>query len=78
MLHLGEPLRRRGSHALGGRLGSNKLWMVLFQLLQSSHKVVILGVGDIGIVQRVIAIVMVTNIFPQLFEPAPNIPSLGG
>ena len=62
MLNRGEFLERCGAYAPGGGIGCNQLRMALFQLLQLPEHPVIVGIGNGGVVEHMIAVIVVINL----------------
>ena len=54
--------------ALGGRFGCDQIGLLGFQLLQPPHHPVILGVADLGPIQHVIQVLVVMQLFAQIFD----------
>jgi len=65
--HLDETLARLAADTLGGRIGCYKLRVGGFQLLQPAHQPVIFGVGDFRPVEHVIQMLVVMQLFAQIF-----------
>jgi len=66
MLHLDKPLGRLRSHPLGWRVGRDQFRMFRLQRPQFVQQRIVLGVAGNGIVQHVVAIVMIVDLAPQL------------
>ena len=68
MANLWESLKWLATDPLGRRIRGNEPRMFLFQYLESVHQCVILRVGDLGRIQNVVEIFVVSNLFAQLFD----------
>ena len=66
--HLLELRERLGANALGRRVGREELGMVGLDIPQLVHQLVVLGVRDLGIVEDVVAVVVVVELLAQLFH----------
>src|SRR5690606_22680704 len=55
----------RRSHLLRGRVGDDQVGMLLLERAQLPHEVVVLGVADSRRVENVIAMVGLTDLFPE-------------
>jgi hypothetical protein len=55
-------------HALGGRIGRDKLRILGLQLLKPAHQFVKLEVGDFRVIQDVVPILVVADIISELFN----------
>jgi hypothetical protein len=62
--HLGESFRRPTADALRGAIGSYILRMLVFQLLQTAQKLVIVGIRDLRAIENVIEFLVPSNLFP--------------
>ena len=51
-----EQVGRRAADALRGRVGRDELGEALLELAELAHQLVVLGVGDLGVVQDVVAV----------------------
>ena len=63
-----EAVAGRAADALSGRIGSDEFWIFLFELLEFVEQLVEGGVGNLGVVNDVIQIFVVTNLFAQTFD----------
>ena len=63
-----NPSRGLPADALRGRIGRDQLGMLSFELLQLVHELVELGVGDLRIVEHVVAVFVVPNFIAQRFD----------
>ena len=66
MLYLPELLVQVTAHTLGWRVGVGHLRMTGFQILQLVHHEVEFLVADGRLIQHVITVVMLVQLFPQL------------
>ena len=64
----GEQLRRRAADALRRAVGGDELGERLFQRPELPHELVVLGVGDLRVVQDVVPIVVVVDEVPELLD----------
>src|SRR5690349_5325617 len=69
MLYLCKALFRLASYALGGRVRCYQLRMRSLKLLELDHEQIELWIADLRIVKHVVAVLVVTDSFPQLFYP---------
>src|SRR6266478_3628413 len=69
----GELGRRRGAHALGGRVGRAQLGMRLLERLQAAEERVVLRVGDLRVVEHVVAEVVALELAPEVRDLVPNV-----
>jgi hypothetical protein len=67
MLDDGKLFRRTGPDALGGRIGRLQLGMIVLDCPQLEHKLVVFGIGDLGRVENVVAVIVVVDLLAQLF-----------
>src|SRR5881396_1068980 len=67
---LGE---RRGAHALGGRVGRAQLGMRLLERLEAAEERVVLRVGDLRVVEHVVAVVVALDLAPEVRDLLPNV-----
>ena len=63
-----ETFARLAAHALRGRVGGDQFRMLGFELLQLVHQLVEFGVGDLGIVEHVVAVFVVADFLAQGFD----------
>ena len=73
MRHLDEPLARLPAHPLGRRLRRHQLRMLCLDLFQGIHQLVIRSIADLGIVEHIVTVLVVTNILPQRLGLVPDI-----
>ena len=66
--HLDEALARLAAHALRRRIGRDQLRMLGLELLQLVHQAVEFGVADLGIVEHVVAVLVVADLVAQRFD----------
>ena len=66
VFHLSEALNGRRANALGRGVGSHHMGMLFLQLSQLPHQLIELGVGNLRIVQRVIAVVVMVYLLAEL------------
>ena len=66
MLDLAEALGGGRADSLRGRVGGDELGVLLLERLQLVEEDVIRGVGDLGVVEDVVAVVVVRDEPPQL------------
>ena len=64
--HLLELVERLGAHALGGRVGRAQLGVLRLEVAQLVQQRVVVGVRDLGVVEDVVAVVVVLERPPQL------------
>ncbi len=69
----GEQGRRGRSHRGGGRVGHDQIGMVGFDGPQLPNQGVVLGVGDLGVVETVVPVVVITDQRPELLGPGRRI-----
>ena len=67
MHHHAEFFARRRTHTLRGRIGRRQLRMLALERLEPSQQLVVVGVGDFGIVEYVVAMVGAVDFVAQLF-----------
>ena len=65
---LDEPLARLAADALGGRIRAYQRWVLGFEVLQLLHQLVEFGIADFGIVENVIEIFVVADLFAKGFD----------
>ena len=65
VLHRHHSLGGLPSDPLGGRIGSDQLGMGRLQSPELPHELVELPIGNLGVVQHVIAVLVVANLLPQ-------------
>ena len=70
MTHLGEAGQRLAADALGGRVGRDQFGMRCLQLLELAEESVVVGVGDLGAVEDVVAVLVMADQCPQLLDPS--------
>jgi hypothetical protein len=63
-----EFLQGPGAHPLGGRIRGNPFRVPGFQVLQFPQQPVVLGVGDLRIVQDVVAVIVVVKLTAEVFD----------
>ena len=68
MGHLFKFGQRASADALGGRIRRDLLWMRGLQLLQAAQHMVILIIGDGGLIQNIVAVAMGVQGVPQLLH----------
>ena len=68
MAHGAEFLARRGADALGGRVGRGQLGMIGLERFEPAHQAIVFGVGNLGIVEDVVAVVVMVNLLAKLFD----------
>ena len=66
MAVLAELVGRLGADAVGGAVGGPELGMLRFEVLQLAKRAVVLGVGDLGLVQYVVRVVGTLQQPPEL------------
>ena len=69
----GEEGRGRRPDRRGGRVGDHQLGMLVLDGTELADQVVVLGVGDLGVVEAVVALVVVGDEGPQLLGPGHRI-----
>ena len=62
---LGEAARRAGTDAARGRVVAREVRVLRLQRLQLAHQAVVVGIGDVRLVQHVIAIVRILDAAAQ-------------
>ena len=65
MRHFDEALARLAAHALGGRVGRDQLRMLGLERLQLVHQAIEFGVADLGIVEHVVAVLVIADLVAQ-------------
>jgi hypothetical protein len=68
--HRRERRRLRRPHHLGGRVGGAQVGVVVLEPLELPQQLVVLGVGDVGVAEDVVAVGRVPQPRPQLVDPA--------
>ena len=68
MLDRAEELGRRRAHALGRRVRGDQLREPLLERAELPDQLVVLGVGDLGVVQDVVAIHVVVDALAELLD----------
>ena len=63
-----KRLDRLAADALGRRVRRDQLRELRFERAQLAHQHVVLAVGDLGTVEDVVAVVVVVDLGPQLFD----------
>ena len=66
--HLGEAVQGLPPHPLGGGIGGNPLRVGLLQLLQLTQHAVVFKIGDGGLVQDIVQIVVVVELPAELLN----------
>ena len=66
--HLSKTVQGLPPHPLGGGIGGNPLWMGLLQLLQLTQHAVVFKIGDGGLVQDIVQIVVVVELPAELLN----------
>jgi len=61
MRHRLELLQRRSTHALAGRIGSHQIGELPFELQKFAEETVVLGIGDFGTIEDVVAVIVVVD-----------------
>ena len=56
-----EGFHGRRAHTLGGGVGGEKLGVFRLQFLQFPHQLIVFGVGNLGAVEHVVAVVVVVD-----------------
>ncbi len=69
MLHDAERLDRLAANALRRRVRRDQLRVLRLQAAQFAHQSVVLRVGDLGLVEHVIAVVVVVDLGAQFLHP---------
>jgi len=64
----GEQVGRRSPDALRGRVGGDQLGVGILQRAQLADELVVLGVGDLGIVEHVVAVRVEVDQLAQLLD----------
>ena len=64
-----EGRRRRAAHELGGRVRRHDLGELVLEPAQLAHQRVVVRVADLGIVERVIALVVVPDLVSKRVDP---------
>jgi len=73
VLNFLESFARLAAHAPGRRVRRDNLRMQFFEVLQAPHQLVVFGVADLGTVQNVVLVFVVTNRGAQLFSLTANV-----
>jgi hypothetical protein len=60
-----ESFKRLGSYSLGWRIWGDQLRMFVFQSLQLLEKGVIGSIGNLGIVEAIVTVVVVVDLLPE-------------
>jgi hypothetical protein len=68
MPDLFEFLQRGRTDSLGGGGGSFKVRELPFQAFQLPHELIVFEVGDDRVVENVIPVIVVVNLFPKLID----------
>ena len=63
MLNLVKAVRRTGANPLRWGLGSYQAGMIFLQPAELHHQAVVLAVANLGVVQHVVAIVVMVDLF---------------
>ena len=66
--HLSKTVQGLPPHPLGGGIGGNPLWVGLLQLLQLTQHAVVFKIGDGGLVQDIVQIVVVVELPAELLN----------
>ena len=74
---LGEAFLRLAADTLRGRVGGDQLGMLRFQLLQLTGERVEVGIGNFGCVLPVVKVLVVADLFAQLFDSVGGLHSNG-
>ncbi len=69
VLDRGEHLRRRSADTPGRRVGCDEVRVTFLELHQLGDECVVLGIGDLGIVEDVVAMGVVPDPLAQLLHP---------
>ena len=72
MLDRGELGERGGADPLGGRVGRGQLRILGLEGAELLHEPVVLGVRNLGLVEHIVAIVVVVDLGPQLVDARPR------
>src|SRR5215211_4469828 len=73
MRHLVELVERLAAHALGGRVRRAQLGMLGLDVAQLVEERVVFRVGDLRLVEDVVAVAVVLELPAQLLGPAPYV-----
>ena len=65
VLHLHEPFARLSADSLRRRIGRDQVRMLRFEILQPAHQRIVLGIGDLRLVQHVIQPLVTLQFFAQ-------------
>ena len=68
MSYLGKGLEGFRAYHLCGRIRGCQFRMLLFQIEEASEEPVILGIGYLGVVQNIVAVVVVPDRLPKGFD----------
>ena len=68
MGNLGKAVQSLPSHSLGGRVRCDILRIGLFQFLQLAKHPVVLKVGDGGLIQHIVLVIVVIELLPELLN----------
>ena len=68
MAHLDESFARLAADALGGRIGRDQLGMLGLEVLEPPHHPVVFGVADLGLIEHVIQMLVMMQLFAQILD----------
>ena len=64
----GSEFSNRGKpHALSGGIGGDQLRVLVFECDQLAKELVVLLVGYLRLVERIVAVIVVADLFPEFF-----------
>ena len=72
MFHPFEPVRGRAPDPLGGGIGRGQA-VVFLQPGKFGHEAVELGIGDYRIIQYIVPVIVVIELFPELIHPGDHL-----
>jgi hypothetical protein len=73
VIHGAESFQGPGTYPLSGGVVCDQFGMILFQLLEFPKKGIILPVSYFRIIQNVVAVVVVVELFPESLDLFPYI-----
>ncbi len=68
MADLDESLARLAADALGGRIGRDEFGVLGLKVFELLHQLVEIQIADLGLIEDVIEIFVVANLFAESFD----------
>jgi hypothetical protein len=68
MSHGLKFIGRFGPNPLGRRIGGDPLWVPGFQVFQFPKQTVVLGIGDLRVVQDIITVVVIVKLRAEFLD----------